>query len=416
MTNVLISKGAPTLVSLGLGAGTVLVNNDSANSIWVSSDASVTPGNGTLLAPLSNITWAGSFGVYACLDSGGTSPVVMSYTTDITSFNNPVAVGTAVALNIANTALNLAPATLAGIGTSVAGNPLSLATATQTSLASAVGTSVAGNPLSLSPATQTNLAAAVGTAVAAQTLNIGSVTGGNINVANTTVLGNNVAVAVNQAGIPGLAKGQLLGTGAIPTNLNAAIYSTLNVQFTVLTAGYFMLWCTDGVNPYQYNFKRVNVCPGVVYFSYPVTASNFTIQLGGGATGKNYYVYGTNIVSTDLQIHGCDSYVNYSLNQAWTVNQTVNLGTITSRGGVYSCRALATGTGKGYFGYQDYSSTGTPAVPARLIPTTAGATGPVSVVEFYGQVSLPPGTLQLFYQSQIAATYQVIWELTASIT
>jgi hypothetical protein len=407
--NVSVQPGKMAVLSVSMADGATVQNLSSAGAVWLSASPGVQPGAGTRLGALGSVQWsAAGSPCYAVTDTGVATAIPLSISSDVSTPVNPVDIGVAVALQL--NAQGIPISNPGDIGTSIAqqsltvGNALSLAAATNT----AIATAIAAKQLQLTAATST----AIGAAVAAQNLTIGSITGGNVSISNTSIVGNDVAVAINNKGVPGLATGASLGNGSIPTNLDVSQYSTVNVQLTVLTAGYINIWCKDPVNLYQYNLKQVNVVPGSFIFSYPVTASNLSMSLGGGATGKNYNIYGTNIVTTDFQVHGCDTNVNYNTTQTWGNNQNFTLGTITSRGGLYQVRALATGGGKGYFGYYDYTNTGVQNI-ARIIATTNGATGPTGAVEFYGQVALPPGSLYMVFNAQYAASYQVIWELTA---
>lgn len=100
-TQVSVPTGtSATLISSGFPSGNVIYNTDSKNTVWVSSNPSVAAGQGTPVAPLGSVTWSASTAVYAVVDKGVTSPVVLTLSTDATNVDNPVAVGTAVAAEL----------------------------------------------------------------------------------------------------------------------------------------------------------------------------------------------------------------------------------------------------------------------------------------------------------------------------
>lgn len=85
-------QGAP------LDNGFLLYNNDAVNSIWISSVQAVSPGNGILLGPFATAQWSYNKGLpWACVDTGVTTPVLITITNDVSTLDNPAAVAAATA-------------------------------------------------------------------------------------------------------------------------------------------------------------------------------------------------------------------------------------------------------------------------------------------------------------------------------
>lgn len=91
---------APTLISQSMATGTTIYNQDSVNTVWLGSSPDVSPGNGIPLGPLGNLNWSGNAGVYAIPDTGVTAPVLLQISGDVSTLDNPVAIGTAVATQL----------------------------------------------------------------------------------------------------------------------------------------------------------------------------------------------------------------------------------------------------------------------------------------------------------------------------
>lgn len=101
----------PSSTQLGgpLISGAVIYNNDPTNTVWVGSQ-NVKPGAGTPIKPLSYIpvlTPSGTAGVttpkqfWAVVDSGVSTPIILTVTEDASAYNDTIAEGAAIALAIA---------------------------------------------------------------------------------------------------------------------------------------------------------------------------------------------------------------------------------------------------------------------------------------------------------------------------
>lgn len=102
-STILVKTGAPTQIQgAPLPAGTIIVNNDSVNAVWVAAARSVSPGNGIKVPPLGSVQWSAPANAlaWACVDSGVATGVSLTYSTDANTLNNPVEVGAAVAAQI----------------------------------------------------------------------------------------------------------------------------------------------------------------------------------------------------------------------------------------------------------------------------------------------------------------------------
>ena len=84
-----------------LTTGATIKNNDTVNSIWVSSSRAVLPENGIEITPLGTIQWsANDKQVFACVDTGVTVPVLVTISDDANQTTDPVAVATATAIQL----------------------------------------------------------------------------------------------------------------------------------------------------------------------------------------------------------------------------------------------------------------------------------------------------------------------------
>lgn len=112
MGSVQVVVGVPTIVSLSASAGMLLANTDSKNAVWINSDASVSPGNGTKVGPLGSVEWTTpNVAIYAALDTGVSTPVTLTTSTNVSNVDDPVAVGSAVAAQLLATGV---PSVLTG--------------------------------------------------------------------------------------------------------------------------------------------------------------------------------------------------------------------------------------------------------------------------------------------------------------
>lgn len=88
----------PTQVSgAPLADGTIIKNTDSLNSVWVSNNNSVTPGNGVEIGPLATANWGKNGLCFAVVDTGVTTAIILQVSNDVTSLDDPVAIASATA-------------------------------------------------------------------------------------------------------------------------------------------------------------------------------------------------------------------------------------------------------------------------------------------------------------------------------
>lgn len=81
--------------------GSLIINNDTVNAVWISTNAGVTPGAGIRIGALGSITWTqGVKTLYACVDTGVTSKVSIAVSSNAQNPDNPVDVGVSVAQQI----------------------------------------------------------------------------------------------------------------------------------------------------------------------------------------------------------------------------------------------------------------------------------------------------------------------------
>lgn len=80
-----------------LAQGATVWNVDLVNSVWVSSDRNVFPGNGLLLPAQASCDWTGDQ-LFACLDTGNSTPVIVQVSDDVQNVTNPVGIAEAIAL------------------------------------------------------------------------------------------------------------------------------------------------------------------------------------------------------------------------------------------------------------------------------------------------------------------------------
>lgn len=89
----------PTLINGGLLPGAIIYNSDSTNTVWISSNPSISSGQGIPLGPLGSLSWKGG-PVYAVAATGVTTGTLLNVTTDVANLDNPVAIGAAVATQL----------------------------------------------------------------------------------------------------------------------------------------------------------------------------------------------------------------------------------------------------------------------------------------------------------------------------
>lgn len=94
-----VQPGPPVQLSGSpIPVGSLVINNDPTDTVWVSTVPTVSPGNGMPIAPLSATNWnplqkGGTF--WACVDSGVLTPISITVTDDANTYTNPVGVAQA---------------------------------------------------------------------------------------------------------------------------------------------------------------------------------------------------------------------------------------------------------------------------------------------------------------------------------
>ncbi|MHB1357032.1 MAG: hypothetical protein ACYCZF_13775 [Anaerolineae bacterium] len=96
-TTLQIPPGPALNILKQLAPGTIIINHDTVNTVWLSESANVAPGGGYKLGPLGNITWSKNSDVWACVDTGVTAPVTINLGNTIAGVVNPVDVAAATA-------------------------------------------------------------------------------------------------------------------------------------------------------------------------------------------------------------------------------------------------------------------------------------------------------------------------------
>lgn len=95
-----VQPGAARRLAGNLTAGTWIRNGDSTHGVWLSPTSTVQPGTGIWLGPLASTAWEVQQDLFACVDTGVTSPVGLVLTDAINVLDDPVAVGAAVAARL----------------------------------------------------------------------------------------------------------------------------------------------------------------------------------------------------------------------------------------------------------------------------------------------------------------------------
>jgi hypothetical protein len=97
----LVTTGpAKQLTGAALDNGSIIVNRDPTNSVWVDDKPSVVPGAGTLVPALGMVQWRSQRGIWAVLDAGVTQPVLLMISDEITDYADPEAVAIATATQL----------------------------------------------------------------------------------------------------------------------------------------------------------------------------------------------------------------------------------------------------------------------------------------------------------------------------
>jgi len=97
VSTVTVPPGPARNLLSNMPSGTIIYNQDKVNTVWISENPSVSPGFGYKLGPLGSMIWAyDGRQCYGCVDTGVTTPVIITYGNSISDLNNPVDVGIAV--------------------------------------------------------------------------------------------------------------------------------------------------------------------------------------------------------------------------------------------------------------------------------------------------------------------------------
>lgn len=91
---------ATALSSAALPAGSLIVNNDASNSVWISGLSSMQSGYGIEVGPKGSATWSNDGPCYAILDTAATADVTLYVTQALSDVTDPVAIGAAVATKL----------------------------------------------------------------------------------------------------------------------------------------------------------------------------------------------------------------------------------------------------------------------------------------------------------------------------
>lgn len=100
-TLIQVNPGAISTLQMALGSGSTIQNQNPNNAVWVSNNPALVPGVGTKIGPLGSLTWTTpGVSVFATVDTGVITPVMLSVSSDITQPVNPVDVATATAAQL----------------------------------------------------------------------------------------------------------------------------------------------------------------------------------------------------------------------------------------------------------------------------------------------------------------------------
>lgn len=99
--SVTLSPGQVTTISTGVTAGTTVYNGDPAAAVWVSGNPTPGPTTGGMrIGPKGSLSWTAAGPLYGALESGVTTPVTLTLSSNVGSLVNPVDVGAAVAAQL----------------------------------------------------------------------------------------------------------------------------------------------------------------------------------------------------------------------------------------------------------------------------------------------------------------------------
>ncbi len=99
MISSVINPGPPVEIYKQAPSGTLVQNQDSKNAIWIG-DSNVSPGLGTRLGALGSLTLQSISDLFACVDTGVNTPVIVTVGNDVSAVSNPVDIATATALEL----------------------------------------------------------------------------------------------------------------------------------------------------------------------------------------------------------------------------------------------------------------------------------------------------------------------------
>lgn len=393
-----VPVGQVITLNVGLSSGSTIYNMDGKNSIWVSANPGVFSGIGMKIGPRGTLTWAGNSACYAIADAVATDSVPITISDNASGMTNPVDVGVAVALGVADQALSLTDDTQAGIANKV------------------------------------------GIAVSNQSLNIGSITGGNVSVVNTSVIGNDVAVAVNTAGVPNIPRtAALLNTSAF-TNLGGGVFqvkyntnllnwASLIVTLAFTGPGAFYYEFYDSVTDptltsaiASHTYQQAVGSPVPVQFSTPVLGNTIliTIVLSGlsSASGIKTRIVGTNQLLTTETLSN-DPMYNEARTQAFMAGGIVTAGAAyNSPGGLHSLHMYSSGTTNDFaLLYNSYSIINQIYRAYTVANTVGGGLNPAGTYkEVFAQTALPAGVIYFGVQTKNAGTYTVGYDVIPNRT
>ena len=98
---VKVAPGPRTQITPPLSVGATIKNLDTVNTVWISSNPNVIPGNGYQLTALGTMRWTSDKRqVWACVDTGVITPILLNISDDADQTTDPVATGAAIATEL----------------------------------------------------------------------------------------------------------------------------------------------------------------------------------------------------------------------------------------------------------------------------------------------------------------------------
>lgn len=95
-----VKPGPPVLILAQMPPGTLIVNQDANNGVWISDQPNVKPSQGFFLGVGGVLRWQKQGSAYAIVDTGVTSAVTLTIGNSADSLTNPETVGVAVATQL----------------------------------------------------------------------------------------------------------------------------------------------------------------------------------------------------------------------------------------------------------------------------------------------------------------------------